>query len=95
MRNKKQTTKPFYMNFRSLEEYMIANNKFLQSIGFDSDTLEDLHSRGIKTPQDLEYSERLDAYIDLHKTLEGFSPRTKGLSLKEITQRYNSLREVA
>ena len=55
MRNKKQTTKPFYMNFRSLEEYMIANNKFLQSIGFDSDTLEDLHSRGIKTPQDLEY----------------------------------------
>ena len=63
--------------------------------GFDADTLEDLHSRGIKTPQDLEYAEMTDAYIDLHKTLEGFSPRVEGLSLREITNRYNSLTEVA
>lgn len=95
MKNLKQPTKPFYMNYRSLEAYMNDNNVFLKSIGFDADTLEDLHSRGIKTPQDLEYAEITDAYIDLHKTLEGFSPRVKGLSLREITNRYNSLTEVA
>ena len=95
MKNQK-IKKPFYMNYRSLEDYMVANNRYLESIGFAPDTLDDLHSQGITTPQELAYYELTDSYVELHDLVYGFKPRNVNrLSLSQIEKRYNKLTERA
>lgn len=85
-------TKPNYKDFNTLESFVEANNIFLESIGFDADTLADLRSRGINTPKDLAKDEAINSYVDTCKAVEGYSPSTEGLSLEALENKITELR---
>ena len=84
-------TKPSYQDFNTLDSFVEANNIFLESIGYDADTLQDLRSRGINTPKDLAKDEAIDAYVEICKAVEGYSPSTEGLSLQVLEEKISQL----
>ena len=84
-------TKPSYQDFNTLDSFVEANNIFLESIGYDADTLQDLRSRGINTPKDLAKDEAIDAYVEICKAVEGYSPSTEGLSLEALENKIAQL----
>jgi len=84
--------KPNHTNYKSLKDFMVDNNKFLVSIGFAPDTLDDLNSQGIFTPYDLAHYEMSESYIELHNDIMDFRPTgVEKLSLSVIKNKYNEL----